>query len=185
MSEGTLDDLYFEWLYGQVASVKNRNPSRSYWKLFRQLYSKRFVWFVGNDDNRALDGLELRYEFLDETGVEVDASWMTLECSILEMLIALARRVAFESEGSPVGWFGTFLENLEINRYTDDIYEVSIAEEVNDTLDRLNDRTYSYEGVGGLFPLRNADRDQRTIEIWYQMSAYLLEGEYVANGPYV
>lgn len=186
MSEGTLDDRYLEWLYTKFGATRNRNPSRSYWHLAVQLYRKPFRFFIGNDENRALDGIELRYEFIHETGeTEIDMTWMELECSFLEMLIALARRVAFETDGYPAAWFGKFLENLEIVRYTDDIYEVSIEEEINEVLDRVNQRTYSFEGVGGLFPLRNADRDQRVIEIWYQMSAYINEGAYVANGPLV
>lgn len=185
MSEGTLDDRYLEWLYAKFAATRNRNPARSYWNIARQLYRKRFVYYVGNDMNRAMDGLELRYEFIHETGeTEIDMTWMELECSFLEMLVALSHRIAFETDGDPAAWFGTFLENLEIVRYTDDIYEVSVAEEINEAVDRVNNRTYSYEGVGGLFPLRNADRDQRGIEIWYQMSDYINEGEYVANGPY-
>lgn len=185
MTEGTLDDRYFEWLYGQIASVRNKNPARSYWNLARQLYTTRFIHFVPNDDNRALDGQELRYEFLSETSeVEIDSSWMLLECSMLEMMIALARRAAFESESEAADWFGTFLENIEIDRYTDARYNAEIAKEVDETLERVNKRTYSQDGTGGLFPLREATQDQRTVELWYQMSAYLLEGDRVANGPY-
>lgn len=185
MSEGTLDDRYFEWLYGLVRAVSNKNPARSHWHLCRQLYTTRFFHFVPNDDNRALDGLELRYEFIEETEeTDIDASWMLLECSILEMMIALARRAAFESDSEPADWFGIFLGNLEIDRYTDNVYNDHIAKEVKEKLDRLNRRTYGKDGTGGLFPLREAQQDQRTVELWYQMSAYLIEGDRVANGPY-
>src|SRR5690606_37427786 len=120
---GTTDDRYLEWLYGLVASVRNRNPSRTYWQLFRQLYSKEFVWLVPNDDNRALDGKDLRSEYLEMSSDEVDQEWLNLECSMLEMLIALARRAAFEDSRSPVEWFGEFLKNLGLDSATDAGYD--------------------------------------------------------------
>lgn len=183
---GTLDDHYLEWLYSQFAPVKVRNPSRTYWKLAKQMYTKPFYWFVPNDDNRVADGKDLRIEFLETTGYILDDPyqlWLELDCSMLEMLIALARRVSFESEEDPVAWFWRLVTNLELERYSDDIYEIAVSEEVEEALDRINQRTYSSDGVGGLFPLRNPTQDQRTVELWYQMSSYLLEGEYVNNYP--
>ena len=34
-------------------------------------------------------------------------------------------------------------------------------------------RTYSPDGDGGLFTVRNCDRDLRNVEIWIQMCWYL------------
>ena len=42
------------------------------------------------------------------------------------------------------------------------------------------ERRYKRSGEGGLFPLKNAAKDQRKVEIWYQLSSYLLEN-YVDN----
>lgn len=172
---GTADDEYFEWLYSQIGSVKNRNPARGYWNLCRQLYSKAFLWFVPNDDNRAMDGMELRYEWADGRD-DIPDDWFTLECSLFEMLIALSRRAAFETSESPVEWFYRFLENLGIRQYTDDIYEIAIQEEVDEVLNRVNSRQYDYNGLGGLFPLHSPQQDQRKVELWYQLAAYILEG---------
>jgi len=36
-------------------------------------------------------------------------------------------------------------------------------------------RDYDADGNGGLFPLKNPKKDQRRIEIYYQMNAYVLE----------
>jgi hypothetical protein len=36
-------------------------------------------------------------------------------------------------------------------------------------------RTYDRRGHGGLFPLQRSNRDQRRVEIWYQLSEYLLQ----------
>lgn len=171
----TPDNEYFEWLYSQIGSVKNRNPGRSYWELCRQLHSKPFVWFVPNDDNRAMDGMDLRYEWAGDRS-DIPDHWFALECSMLEMMIALARRAAFETSESPVEWFYRFLENLQIRQYTDDIYEIAIQEEVDEVLDRVINRTYDYNGLGGLFPLHSPQQDQRDVELWYQLAAYILEG---------
>lgn len=182
----SLDGAYLEWLYSQVGIVQNRNPARSHWLMLKQLYTKQFVWFVPNDDNRVEDGKALRLAFLNETGFPLNdpySNWTSLECSMLEMLIALAQRVAFESDGQPAEWFWRLMHNLELDGYTDDIYEVAISEEVEEVLDRVNNRTYGADGHGGLFPLRQARIDQRGIELWYQKEAYLFEGLYVNIRP--
>lgn len=173
---GTIDDRYFEWLYGQVASVRNRNPHRSYWALLRQLYVKPYLWYIRNDDNRANDGIELRHEFLDEEGDGgVDPNWLTLECSVLEMLIAFSRRAAFQTGESPVEWFWRFIENLDCRGYTDEAYNELVREEVNANLERFIERRYDANGRGGLFPLDQPQEDQRNVEIFYQFSAYAIE----------
>lgn len=183
---GTLDDAYFEWLYSHIGPLQNRNPHRNYWKLCRKLYSTEFIWFVPNDDNRVEDGKELRLEFLDSTRHPLDdprGLWREIGCSVFEMLIALSRRAAFESEGTDLEWFWRFMHNLELDEYSDAVYEISIDEEVTEVLDRLINRTYRRNGEGGLFPLRHSRRDQRKVELWYQMSSYLLEGYYVNTRP--
>lgn len=174
--EGTVDDLYLGWLYRYIGSTSNKNPRRSFWSLANQLYRTPYSWSVPNDDNREEDGKSLRTEFLQDESVEIeDSSWMDLECSVLEMLIALARRVSFESSGEPGDWFWRFMENLGLNGYSDSSYSSIVAIDVDETLDQLINRTYESNGYGGLFPLESPEQDQRQVELWYQMSAYLLE----------
>jgi len=173
-----LEELYFRWLYGQVANVRLKNPARTYWELCKQLHATPFVWWVPNDDNRALDGCELRYEFVEYEGInDADANWLGLDCSIFEMLIALSRRLSFDAEGEPRGWFWFLLGNLSMAKINDLKYNDGYALGITETLDRLNQRTYLPDGQGGLFPLRNPDEDQRNVEIWYQWCSYTLENE--------
>ncbi|AWN03294.1 hypothetical protein PBI_CAMILLE_47 [Microbacterium phage Camille] len=181
-----LEDAYFEWLYSQIGPLKNRNPARNYWHLCRKLYSTEFKWFVPNDDNRVEDGKKLRLDFLTSTRYPLDdphGLFMDLGCSIFEMLIALAKIAAFESGRSQVEWFWRFMHNLELDGYTDEVYNRSVGdaidEGVEEVLERLNERTYSRTGKGGLFPLHDAEQDQRNVELWYQLAAYLHEGHYV------
>ena len=175
-SDAYLDELYFHWLYSLVGSVKSKNPGRTYWSLCDRLHRTTFTWFVPNDDNRIEDGKELRLEFLD--GVydqELNMSWMDLECSILEMMIALSRRASFETGEAPDTWFWIMLENLNLRTYSDKVYARSMDKNVSDILDTVNQRSYGSDGKGGLFPLRYSKHDQRKTELWYQWAAYVLE----------
>jgi hypothetical protein len=171
-----LDERYFDWLYAQVCSVRVRNPSKTYRQLLDLLYSKEFLWMVPNDDNREEDGKDLRFEFLEEEGIDVserDTLWLELPCSVLEFLVALARLFAFEYEGEVSERFWELLGNLELDQYNDRA-EID-REAIEAVLDRLIWRKYHYNGGGGLFPLRYPERDQRWVEVWYQLNAYILE----------
>lgn len=169
-----LDDLYLEWLYSQVGSVKRTNPSATYWKLLKLLFTKEFVWIVPNDDNRIEDGKDLRYEFLDELEIHTeDRDWLGLGCSMLELFIGLSRRLAFDGDGLASDWFWELIDNLGLRSYND---RAKIPEDqVDEILNRIIWRTYNYDGSGGLFPLKHAREDQRDVELWYQMNAYLIE----------
>lgn len=172
-----LDERYFNWLYRQVCSVRTRLKSRSYRELFHILYTKEFVWLVPNDDNRVHDGKDLRYEFLNEEGIEPDERdeyWLNLPCSMLELLLSLARELEFvDDEGTTVEWFWELLENIGIEDLSD--AKKIDHELVDDILDRVIWRRYNYNGGGGLFPLVYPEKDQRTVELWYQLNAYVIE----------
>lgn len=170
-----LDEQYLTWLYSQVSSVKPESPTRTYWSLIRQLYKKEFVWFVPNDDNRMEDGLDLRHEFLEATGIEADNDWLTLGCSVLEMMIALSRRLSFLEDREPREWFWELIQNLQLQGWNDQNYIGHAGKFVDEILDVLIWRTYTFDGHGGLFPLIMAEHDQTQMEIWYQLNAYLLE----------
>lgn len=176
--ESLLDEQYLTWLYSKVANVKTRARAKTYWSLLKQLYSKEFVWFVPNDDNRVQDGKDLRLEFLEECNVrDADQEWLDLGCSILELIIALSRGLAFEAGGSARVWFWELIDNIEMTEYTDAIYNLGHYRElIDERLDRLIWRTYAYDGnFGGLFPLKHPQEDQRDVELWYQLCAYVLE----------
>lgn len=177
-----LDDQYLEWLYKLVSSNKEREGPRSRWQLLHHIHGIPFSWFVPNDDNRAEDGKELREEFIYEAGVNVEESWLDLECSMLEVLLALARRAAFESSEPPDEWFWKLIENINLLGLIDRYYDRDAQSQIDEAINRVLMRTYTRDGHGGLFPLRQARRDQRKVEIWYQMASYLLEGHSVNDG---
>lgn len=170
-----LDELYLTWLYSHIGDPELKRSSRSYWMLARQMYTTEFFWYVPNDDNRAEDGKFLREEFIETLGLEdIDPDWMDLGCSMLEMLIGLSRRLSFIGEGEPRGWFWHLVDNLGL-RYDDRTRRNYPAGHVDDVLNHVMWRTYKANGAGGLFPLKHPERDQRDVELWYQLSAYLLE----------
>ena len=176
MPSARLDEQYLNWLYSQVASVKTSTKHRPFWNLFKQLNETIFVAIVPHDENRIADAKELKYEFLadveDEQG---DLDWMRSPCSMLELLIILARALAFEMDDPVHIWFWHLIEVLDLEQFNDHEYNKSAQEVIEKTIDRVIWRTYEPNGVGGLFPLRNSARDQRKVELWYQLNAYLLE----------
>ena len=177
-----LDETYFHWLYGQVAAVRIKNPARSYWALLRALHSTEFVWLIANDDNRLEDGRDLRSEFILDEGIDsVEKDWMTIGCSMLEMLIGLSRRLAFESDNDdPARWFWHLLNNINLGNFNDShIQSEQQLDYINQVLEQVIWRNYRQDGRGGLFPLRRPQEDQRQVELWYQLSSYLIEGHSV------
>ena len=164
-----LDGLYLTWLY----SLVEEDLQAGYWDLLGILYRTPYYWFVPNDDNRAKDGVDLRSIFLDETGEGASREWCGLECSVLEMLVAIAYRMTYQVDWSVSECFAHILQNLGLLVYSDESYVD--AEHVSEVIDVFMSRTYSYDGYGGLFPLKRPAKDQREVEVIYQLYAYILE----------
>lgn len=164
---------YFEWLLYKIRFYEE--DKLDYRLLMRKLYSMEFVWSVDNDCNRAADGMALRDEFCDEEM----GCWYDFRkpCSVLEMLIALAiiceNNIMGEPDNErPSRWFWIMIDNLGLSICTDDIYDEGYVEQ---QVDKWLDRDYSRNGKGGLFPVKRSKEDQRKVEIWYQMQAFLNE----------
>ncbi len=169
-----LDEQYLTWLYSQVAAVGIGNPVKTHWTLLGQLYRHEFVYLIGNDENRALDGIELRREFAEASDIRIeDQEWMEFPCSMLELLVALSRRLSFDGGGEPRERFWEMMDNLRLSKYTD-AAGVDV-DGVHMTLENVIWRNYRTNGVGGIFPLKHATQDQTGIELIYQMSDYILE----------
>jgi len=170
---------YFIWLC-EIISIDDLDYNH-YKILMKQLHTKEFYWTVPNDDNRSLDGKMMRDKFADcSTYTNFDA--IDGPCTILEMLVALAIRcdddVMYDPDkgNRPQKWFWIMLKNLGLSRCIDkDCGQFWVIDDVNHVLDKVLDRQYKENGVGGFFPLKIYKDDQRHVEIWYQMNAYLLE----------
>lgn len=181
-------DDYFHWLIEQVGFPNGQ----TWYCLFKDLHSYRFIAKVPNDGNRIVDGMNLRDVFLTDTVGSVYQPEMAQKikmaisrpgCSILEMLVALSFRMEYllddwDGVSGKVSqdYFWEFLINLGLTRYSDTYYyEEDSMEPVENILSRFVNRKYKMNGLGGLFPLKNSGENQRGVEIWYQMMAYIHE----------
>lgn len=178
MTKNELETLYFEWMYQLVCDEKDSNGP-SYRKLLRYLHGTEFVFTIPMDDNRAADGMDLRYRFGYENSYEpvIIANFLDdRPCSVLEMLVALAMRCEEHIMDDPdIGnrtsrWFWIMVSNLGLSRMDDQRYNVDHTEAA---VTRFLNREYRRDGKGGLFMIPNCKYDLRNVEIWYQMCWYL------------
>lgn len=171
-----LEERYFEWLYNKVCSLLEKDPEKSFYRMLQLMHTIPFEWYVPNDDNRAEDGIDLRYEYLDEESSDTE-TFLSSDCSMLEMFIGMARRISFELGLATDSSFWVLMDNLNLNRiqFSDLFFNSAEASVVYDAMETINQRTYDYDGTGGLFPIFDPREDQRKVELWYQMSAFLTE----------
>lgn len=177
-----LETLYFEWIGCLV--FPNRSIRREYQLLLKELYTTVFFYTLPLDENRMIDGLNLRYRFYNECGYNFDIGELnniSRECTVLEMMTALALRcdeeIMFDPEiGSRVHiWFFEMLKNLGLSCCTDPVFNYG---RYNLIISKLLNRDYEPNGIGGLF-IVNKRGDIRNSEIWYQLCWHL--DEYFRN----
>jgi len=171
-----LDERYLVWLCGLINSREYEERLHASKRMFDGLFEEPFFDYIPNDDNRAAEGRGLRDRYTRETAQQINRRLYMGSCTLLEMLVALAHRYAWEVVGldetveenvPPSFW--TMIDNLELNPTHKNLGRLSI----------FNKREYERNGKGGLFPLHRPEHDQREIEIWYQLMAYLRENHTV------
>lgn len=147
----------------------------SYRLILKHLHNTVFEYTIPNDANRAYDGEELRRRYALRHGF--DESLLDIgDCTVLELMIALAYRIEEEIMDDPdVGdrtaqWFWLMFTNLGLGDMTDDQYDPYLADDI---LNQFMDREYEPDGRGGLFRIRRCPYDLRNVEIWHQMLWYL------------
>lgn len=172
MNNHPLAEDYLNWLAPQIRD--EHDGSKTYSDLLTLMFNKEFVWLVPNDDNRLGDGLGLRVEFCYAYHIRQGSLAHLGPCSFLEVLIGLSRRLAFDVGGNAPGWAWTLISNLGLRRMSDHLSRYKL-EKANDILDRCVWRNYDPDGSGGFFPLAWPNEDQRKVELWYQMAAWINE----------
>lgn len=166
---------YFEWLC-EIVGVDRPNGD-SYRILLGDLNDTLFYSVLPHDENRIGDGLDLRDEYAEVERVpEFIYVYGFDTCSVLEALIGMARRMEYETNDPPDKWFWEIIGNLGLSACTDDRYESGDWPNVDRIIKNWMNRKYDRDGRGGAFPLQHTRIDQREVEIWYQMNAYLNEG---------
>lgn len=176
MSSSLTED-YLRWL---VPQVREEHMDPTYSDLIVLMFEMEFkeVESVPTDRNRVMDGLDLRTLFCQEREIPSEHIPQMRQslgpCSFLEVLIGLSKRLAFAAGGDPRNWAWQLVENLELHKFPDPITRRK-ARDVQEILGACVQREYHPNGLGGFFPLAWADEDQREVELWYQMSAYIRE----------
>lgn len=169
-----LKEEYFLWLCKFVGCHHRR-------ELLRFLFETDFRYNLPMDGNRYEDGVNLRYRFADENNYHYRfiAAWLDdRDCSVLEMMVALALRIEEHITGDPelgdqtARWFEDMLSSMNLWYMTDDKFNEGLARR---TIELMMDRAYKRNGDGGLFYLPNTRKDLRRAEIWYQAMWYLDE----------
>lgn len=166
---------YFEWMYDLMCEGRFA-PSVTYRRLFEFLHEVEFTYFVPHDENRAADGISLRYRYCLNHDCEDLDYCLDGPCSVLEMMVALAIRceeriMSDPDYGDRTGqWFWSMISSLGLSSMTDYNFDECL---VNDIVVRFLNRDYAPDGRGGLFTIRRWNRDARDAEIWHQLMAYL------------
>lgn len=165
---------YYSWI---LRNVFNEHKNKNYQKLLNKLFATAFRYSIPMDKNRESDGINLRYEYCQETGKDyrlVSSLIDYRQCSILEMMIALARRgyryFMPDFKNYVNIWFWDMINNLGLRNFTDDNYNdyaVSII------IENFLNRNYASDGYGGLFKINGFSKDLSKMEIWAQMTNYI------------
>jgi hypothetical protein len=176
MNEETLSKEYFDWMYNLVCD--KRKP---YHKLLTYLHQVEFTYTLPMDDNRYVDGVDLRYRFAYDCGHHPAMIAEYLDnrpCSVLEMMVALVYRFEEQITDDPaIGdrkkrWFMAMIRSLDLLEATDANFDERV---VGPVIARFLNRDYAPNGKGGLFTVNSYRRDMRLVDIWYQMCWYLDE----------
>lgn len=181
MTAGILRKKYFLWMAQIVGNPQGKYRRKTYRSLLERLNETEFIPFHPMDENRADDGVELRYRFGREEGIpdaEIATNLDNRECSVLEIMVSLAIRMeetitSDPDYGNRTGlWFWDMVDSMRLLDMDDSQFE---PKKVEQALDRMIHREYASNGRGGLFTVREPREDMRNVEIWYQMMWWLTD----------
>lgn len=165
---------YFQWLLEKIDGFKE--PYFHYNLLLNELHDIKFEWSIERDENRSVDGKELRFIYMEEENI-ADIFYKDAPCTVLEVLIGLSIRcyedIMWGDETfKPADLFWIMIENLDLMRCDDEHFS---RDYIHQQVEKWLKRGYKFNGIGGPFPLKKAHRDQRKVELWFQMCGYLNE----------
>lgn len=146
------------------------------------LYDIPFTYKLALDEDRARDGIQMRYEYDFQFGrndISVAEELYGVPCSVLEMLVALAGRCYDEflcgfpeDEVNNFVIFWDMITTLGLKKYDNNHF---IFDEVHEKICNFCEKNYEKNGLGGIFYIKSSNFDARKVEIWWQMQRYLNE----------
>lgn len=157
-----VDQSYLTWLLDQTVFEA---PLETHKDVLVALFTEEYVPYHRMDVNRLSDGLDLRTEWFELYGHHYDIpnDWYDEPCTYLEMLIALAKRCAFnESSRSVSEWVHILLRNSGLNIKSSEFKTKQSYFYNQLTLLETGERTF-FE-----MPLQDLD-----AQLWDQMMLYI------------
>lgn len=171
---------YFDWLCERVGiQDKHIKDSSAIDILYMTTFSvcEKYHKQVALDESRIEDALSMREKFTNDSDFQpiFDARFLLgvglSDVSIFEVMVALADRMVYNCSDSIDRSEAFFIMFKNLFSGVDENDSEKLSERVKNFLDR----EYGKDGSCGLFPLKNPKKDQRKVEIWYQMMAYIIE----------
>lgn len=178
---------YVDWLESFTIDETIPDDRRpEYTNLIRTLWEIDYIPSLGNDRDRAVEGLELRTRYRKILAKKAgegefytpDIQEIFGECRVLEMLIALSMRMydLMQDLGlynSVSRWFWEIMscvgfDSLDDSCWVDGRDDILVEECVKHIMNRDGVRSREDWG-GGWFDIY----DWQSMEVWYQMHAYL------------
>lgn len=179
---------YFDFLLTEVKAWEYR-------EILNIAHDIMFKATVPNDINRVADGLELRATFAKQFDGEALRGVVKNDfeplgesgATLLEVMVGIALRMNniiynYEDPDMVGDCFNLLLINLGLDNYTNARMDgmsprlrKRIMNDIRSSYERVVNREYDAKGYGGFFPLDDPKEDQRGVEIWYQMMAFLTE----------
>lgn len=167
------ENEYLDWLMKRV----DVDP-RKYSRLMELLHQTPFIWKIREDKRRAMDGMALREEFIDDFPYHIDSRNMDYfftnwGCSVCEMLVAFAIRIDNEYIGAPNkedpgAIFWEMICNLGLDFYENRRFSVKKVQNMLNLMMQKSQKTP--------FPCRkNWPKNYEKWEFWAQMTHYLTE----------
>lgn len=177
-----LEETYFDWLKSECFSESSER--REYEGVLRVLHDIPFYFTIWSDENRAGDALSFRRSEFLGTQRDLDHldqhwlhDWAEASPSVLEVLLAMARRWSWYFEGSVPFYFAHMFMNMKFDRSPGRHLVPVAANAVRARCDDWMSRQFKPNGDGSPFPIHHALEvvDFTKVDIWAQMNAYSAE----------
>ena len=128
-----MKERYFRWLLKFIGNGFCRK--NSYFELLKYLFNVEYYWYIPMDENRAVDGVDLRHRFVTECDEDLEASYTLLSgpANVLEVLVALSIKMEYIVRGSielskSGQWFWGMIKSLGIFDCYDGCFDEEEAE---------------------------------------------------------
>lgn len=162
----SLEESYLKWLSEQCYPA---DEPENYDKVLEALHEEYYVVNTAMDENRVHDATGMREEFETDIGAQLELPQD--QVTILEVLVALARRAEFQTAHiSAAAWVRIFLLNADI-LFRDEDYNAAADINVGHVIDLIN-----MGGYQNILPLDNPRPGTRT-ELWLWLMDYIVEND--------